>query len=113
MTTSSDITTNVGKVRLIIGDTDITDAVFTDEELEVFLTIQSNNLNRAAADALEAWAAKYAANPDQEKIGDYAYTAKITDKMLKLATRLRETDEASPVFEWSEPDLTGLTDDDE
>ena len=53
-----DLTTNVGKIRLIIGDTDIdptSDAVFTDEELTYFLTVNSNNITLAAADALEAW----------------------------------------------------------
>ena len=38
MTTTYDITTTVGQIRLIIGDTDITDAVFTDEELTYFYT---------------------------------------------------------------------------
>lgn len=109
MTTSYDLSTDVGKVRLIIGDTDITNAVFTDEELEVFLAMQSDNINLASADALEAWAAKYGASPDSEKIGDYSYTQKIIDKMLSLAKRLRETDASMPVFEWSEPDLTGIT----
>lgn len=106
MTTTYDITTDVGKVRLMIGDKDILNAIFTDEEIEVFLTIQSNNLNRAAADALEAWAATYGANADSEKIGDYAYTQKIIDKMLKLAERLRSTDASTPYFTWSEWDLT-------
>lgn len=109
MTISYVLSTNVGKVRLAIGDKDITNAVFTDEEIEIFLAAQSDNINRASADALEAWAATYAANADSEKIGDYNYTQKIADKMLALAKRLRDTDAATPVFEWSEPDLTGLT----
>ena len=103
---SYDITTNVGKVRLKIGDTDESDEVFTNTEITYFLTLYSNNINLAAADALEAWAVKYAANADSEKMGDYAYTQKAVDKMLKLANRLRETDALTPYLTWAEMDLT-------
>ena len=104
-----DVTTNIGKVRLVIGDTDATDYVFSDDELNYFLTKNSNSINMAAADALEAWAAKYAASPDSEKIGDYAYTQK-GDKMLKLAASFRETEASTPVLEISTMDLTGVED---
>ena len=111
MAATYDLTTDVGKVRLIIGDTDVTpatDAVFTDAELTYFLTVNSSSINLAAADALEAWMAKYAASPDSEKIGDYSYSQKIVDKMNKLRNELREKEFSSPVFEWSEWDLTTL-----
>ena len=101
---------DVSKVRLIIGDTDVTpasDAVFTDAELGYFLTKNSDVIDLASADAAEAWAAKYAASPDTEKIGDYSYGQKIVDKMLALAKRLRSKDAASPAFEWAEYDLSG------
>jgi len=104
---SYDITTSVGKVRLIIGDTDAT--VFAEEEIEYFLTKNSSDVTLAAADAAEAWAAKYATNPDSEKIGDYAYTQKIVANMLSLANRLRETAAATPYLTWAELDLTGET----
>ena len=102
---SYDITTTVGKIRLLIGDKDDTNEVFTDAEITHFYT-EAGSLNLAAAMALEAWAATYAANADSEKIGDYAYTQKIADKMLKLAKRFRDTEEAIPAFEWSQIDLT-------
>lgn len=113
MTANYDLTTNVGKVRLIIGDTDVTpatDAVFTDEELTYFLTANSSNINLAAADALEAWMAKYAAAPDSEKIGAYAYTQKIVANMNKLRNELRAKVESTPVMEIAEPDLSGVED---
>ncbi|MCK5236324.1 MAG: hypothetical protein KAR06_04985 [Deltaproteobacteria bacterium] len=113
MTATYDISTDVGKVRLKSGDKDLTDIIFTDEEIEVFLANQGNDVNLAAAELLEAWAAEYTASPDSEKIGDYAYTQKIVDKMLKLAQKLKDTASETPVLEWSEPDLTGLTGDDE
>ena len=110
MTASYILTTNVCKVRLIIGDTDVapeTDAVFTDEELIYFLTENSNNINLAAADALEAWVAKYATAPDSEKIGDYPYSQKIVAHLNKLAKELREKVASSPILEIAEMELSG------
>jgi len=104
------LSTNVGKVRLATGDNDISptsDAVFSDEEIEVFLANHSDNINLASAELLEAWAAKYAASADSEKIGDYSYSQKIVDKMLAMAKRLRDKDNALPAMTWSELDLTG------
>lgn len=106
MTTTYDITTTVGKIRLKIGDKDTDDAFFTDEELTEFYT-QEGSINLAAAAALESWASSYAANPDSEHIGDYSYTQKIVDKMLSLAKRLREDDATTPAMTWAEPDLLG------
>ena len=105
---SYDITTNVGKVRLLIGDKDIANEVFLDAEITYFLTKNSDSINLASAEALEAWASSYAANADSEKIGDYAYTQKIVDKMLNLAKNLREKESGTPVLEWAEIDLTGV-----
>jgi len=110
MAATYDITTNVGKVRLLIGDTDVfpeTDATFTDAELTYFLTEHSDSINLAAADALEAWAAKYAANASTEKIGDYSYAQKTAENMLKLAQTLREKEAGAPALAWGEMDLTG------
>jgi len=106
---SYDLTTNIGKVRLIIGDNTATE-VFTDAEITYFLTANSNNLSLAAADALAAWMSKYATAPDSEHIGDYAYTQKIIANMNKLQTELREKDASSPVLEIAEMDLSGLGD---
>ncbi len=108
-----DLTTNVGKVRLIIGDTDVdpdSDAVFLDAEITYFLTVNSNNINLAAADALEAWIAKYAANPTSEKIGDYSYSQSTVANMNKLAKELREKANSIPVLEIAEMNLSGVED---
>ncbi len=55
-----DITTDIGKVRLLIGDTDVTpttDAQFNDEELQIFLDL-GGSVFMGAAKALEAWAGR-------------------------------------------------------
>lgn len=110
MTFTYDISNNIGKVRLIIGDKIEAEPVFSDEEIQVFLTDNGNSINPAAATALEAWAASYSANVDTEKIGDYSYSQKIINKMLTLAKRLRETDASKPCLTWAEMNLTGETD---
>lgn len=102
--------TPIWKIRLIIGDTDVvpeTDAVFSDDELTYFLTENSNNINLAAADALEAWIAKYTTSPDSEHIGDYSYSQRIVEHMNKLAKELREKANGVPYLTWAEMNLTG------
>lgn len=96
MTATYDIDTAVGKVRLTIGDTILADAKFTDEEIDYFLSENSSNINMAASDALRAWAASYGQNAASENLGDYSYTQRIIENMLKLAARLRENEQAIP-----------------
>jgi len=110
MTFTYSLATDIGKIRLNINDkvnTSDSPAYFSDEEIEVFLANHSDNINLASAELLEAWAAKYAASADSEKIGDYSYSQKIVDKMLAMAKRLRDKDNALPAMTWSELDLTG------
>ena len=110
MACTYDITTNRGKVRLIIGDTSTITGVFSDLEIDTFLSMHSGNINLAAAEALGAWAAKYATSPDSEKIGDYAYTQKIIANMNKLKKELEEKDASTPILEIASMDLSGVED---
>ena len=108
-----DLTNNIGKLRLMIGDTDIvptTDAQFSDEELTYFLTANSNNLNLAAADALGAWIAALTRGFDSEKIGDYSYSRKTIENMNKLKKELEAKDASTPYLTWAEMDLSGVED---
>jgi len=111
-----DITTNIGKVRLVTGDNDIANEVFTDAEITYFLGLHSNNINMASVDVLEAWAAKYATNADNEKIGDYSYSQKIHDKLLSQASMLKAKEDSTPIIDWAEMDLTegsGITEEED
>ncbi len=106
-----DLTTSIGKVRLNIGDTDIdptSDAQFSDEELQVFLTASGGSVPIAGAMALEAWATTLARNETSEKMGDYSYTKKDVANMLKLAERLRKSAATNPVMDWAEFNNTGV-----
>lgn len=104
-----DLSTDIGKVRLITGDKNEVEPVFTDEEVQTFLTAEGS-VNLGAAALLEAWAALYAANVDTEKMGDYSYGQKIVAHMNKLAKELREKDAGTPVLEIASMDLTGVED---
>lgn len=55
-----DTTTDTGKIRLLIFDTDSTNYVFEDAELAVFYDIEGDSLKRAAALALETMASNEA-----------------------------------------------------
>jgi hypothetical protein len=99
--------TNIEKVRLLIGDRPPLDLVFTDDEIESFLDDNSNSVKLAAAVALEAWAAMYTLNPSSENIGDYSYTQRVADNMIKLAERFRKDEAETPAMTWAELDLLG------
>ena len=113
MAVTYDLTTAIGKVRLKIADTDITDAHFTDEELQVFLDEAGGSDYLAAALALEAWATAISSNMTSEKIGDYSYTKKEAESKLAAAARYRTQEESAPVSTWAEMNLTGETTEDE
>ena len=103
------LATDIGKVRLLIGDRDIvptTDAQFSDEEIQVFLTMAGGSLLIAAGYALEAWASAITGRLLSEKIGDYAYTKKDAEAKLKLAKGYKEQAAKLPYMTWSEMDLT-------
>lgn len=68
-----DLTTNVGKVRLLIVDKDSANPIFQDNEIEYFLTEEGSNYKRAAALAYETIA------------GNQAFVLKVI-KLLQLST---------------------------
>ncbi|KKM04014.1 hypothetical protein LCGC14_1768620 [marine sediment metagenome] len=104
-----DVTTDIGKVRLLIGDTDITpttDAQFSDEEIQAFLTMASSSLLLAASYALEAWASAVSGNMKTERIGDYSYGKDEAKTKSDLAKKYREENDATPYLTWAEMNLT-------
>ena len=104
-----DITDNIGKVRLLISDTDITpttDAQFSDEELQAFLDLASGSLLTAAGFALEAWSASLTGSVLSEHIGDYSYTKKDAENKAKLGAEYKAEDARRPYMTWAEMDLT-------
>ena len=111
MTYTYDVSDNIGKVRLKIGDRDITpttDAQFNDAEIQIFLDEAGNSILLAASLALEAWASNISGNLSAEKIGDYSYTSKGVENKIALAKKYRDEDASLPAMAWSEMDLASV-----
>ncbi len=110
MAATYDLSTNNGKVRLLIGDTDVTpaaDADFTDEELAVFLSMAGNSLNLAGALALESLAASNARLALKIKSMNWEKdTTQVAKELRAQAKALRDAEEAIPATAYAEQTLT-------
>jgi hypothetical protein len=93
-----DLSNDLGKLRLLIQDTDVSSAgakaVYSDEELTFFLDQtkeDSNNLYLAAAHALETLAAEKARLAKVKKMDVLSNdTTKIAEQLLMLADRYKQ-----------------------
>lgn len=110
MTFSTDVTTDIGKMRLIINDREVAYAIYSDEELQAFLDM-AGDVRRAAADALDAMASNQAMVLKVIRLQDLSTDgASVARALREHASRLREqadmADAASgelfDVAEWAE-----------
>ena len=105
-----DLSTNRGRVRLKIRDTDTSDAlrqIFQDDEIDFFLTEAAADLNLAAAGALDAIAANAALLAKAQKIGDYSIDSKsMAAAVMKVAAHYRSLSEQTPAFGYAEQTLS-------
>lgn len=103
MTWSYEIATDIGKVRLHVGDTDKSAAwTFEDEELQVFLD-ETGEVLLAAAAALDALAADQARLAMRVSIGDYSEDRGAAVKALHAqAEALRQQAAQTPASEIAE-----------
>ena len=96
-----DPTTARGKVRLLISDTDDVTAanqVFTDAEIDAFLSLESNDVYAAAASACQSMAANASRSAIRyiaERILEID-RQKVPDHFRKLAQMYRERSIAAP-----------------
>jgi len=89
------LATATGRVRLAIADTDVTDAIFDDDEVQEFLRQVDNNEDLAAARALRAMAAGF--RDRMEQMGHYTDDQRgVTDAMLRLAREYEDRAQDSP-----------------
>ncbi len=104
-----DLATDVGKVRLKIGDTDIsptTDAIFSDEEIEYFLN-EGGNIVLASALALETIAASSTRIAKLIKSLNYTEdTRAAAQGLLHVAARMREIEQMAPAGGYAEQAVT-------
>ncbi len=110
MTATYDLATTVGQVRLQIGDTDVTpasDAIFTDEEIQVFLDANSDNVLLASAQALESLAASTARLAKLTRTLNWTEdTRKVSEDLLSAARQLRDQEADAPAFGFAEKTYT-------
>ena len=87
---STSLTTTLAKVRMEIGDTDSTQVLFTDEELQVYLDSRGTDYLAAAADACDALAARFARSYDFETDGQSFKRSQQSKAYREMAGALRE-----------------------
>jgi hypothetical protein len=109
MTASYDPTTSVGRIRLLITDTDTDDAIFSDEEIEAFLAMEGESILYAAALALRSIAISEALTQKRIRLLDLntdgpataAALGKLADNYCERAKKL-EGDEEDAAFDIAE-----------
>lgn len=90
-----DLTTDPGRVRLLLNDVESSTAVFNDEEIEAFLALEGGSVKLAAAQAIdtnadnEVLASKVLRTQDLQTDG-----AKLSEALRARAKALRAQHEA-------------------
>lgn len=84
----ADLTTDVGKVRLLIPDLD--EELFTDDEIQAFLDLEGSEVRMAAAQAIETIASSKGFLAKRKKLGDYEIEEWSPSELMKRAAKLRE-----------------------
>ena len=103
MTWTFDVSTNIGKLRALIGDTDTSSQRISDEELQVFLDQTSNDLLLSAAYACRNLATKYAFLGGKKSAGNYSEdNSGIGKAFLDMAKNFQEMAESIPADAQSE-----------
>lgn len=91
MPATYDLSTAVGKVRLLVPDRDITNPVFQDDEIAAFLALEADDVRRAAALALETIASDEALTQKVMRLLDLSTDgASLARALLQRAAALRQ-----------------------
>ncbi|MCC6314214.1 MAG: hypothetical protein IT337_09365 [Thermomicrobiales bacterium] len=98
------------RVRVLVGDTDATDPLISDEGIAVFLSggaLEQTSERLAAAEVATAIAAKFARRPLGMRAGGTEVNwGVMVNRYTDLAKQLREADAASEsmdgLFDWAE-----------
>lgn len=88
---TTDPTTDIGKVRLLIADVDEANALFEDASIQAFLDLWGGSVFRAAAQAAEAIAVSEVLISKKIRTQDLATDGPaVTKELRELAASLRE-----------------------
>jgi len=91
-----DLTTDVGKVRLLIGDRDVSNLFFSDAEISAYLGMSGSSVKRAAADALDTMASDQAFVLKQVSLLDISTNGpSVAAALREHADRLRKEADAA------------------
>lgn len=102
-------TTNIGKVRTLINDTTEASAVLSDEEINVFLGLESNDIYRSAASALESIIINKQLLSKLIAAGDYKEDNRnVAEKLGKIADRYRKAANSIPADAYAEVAVTNF-----
>lgn len=106
---ATNLSSNRNRVRLLIQDTDSNDPIFQVDEIDAFLSIEGDNVKRAAALAYETIASRQALVLKVIKTLDLTTNGKATAEGLLLTAKLwrqqaadEEANEAGGAFDIAE-----------
>lgn len=102
MSFTLDYNTDIGKVRVLVGDTDSTNPWLQDEDYQVYLTLRDNDVRLAAADALDAIATKFTAVGKFQVMDLHVDMTALSNAMYKRAFQLRTEIEEEHEFDIAE-----------
>lgn len=94
------VTTDRGKVRLLLRDTVSATAEFADDEIDALLTLASNDIFMASSHGCRSLAAKYAAKATSKKTGNYSED--LTKRAKQYMDLAKTYEEASTNQPWEE-----------
>lgn len=94
----------IGQVRLLIADTVDATAIFTDDEITAFLTLNGNDVRLSASDAFLAIAADSTRLSKVIQSGDDKIERRTPADFIKLAETFRES--GASVFQTAEMNLS-------
>jgi len=116
---STDLSTDLAKVRLLIADIDTTTTtgsrsdwtiLFTDEEINSFLSQCDSDINMASAMALRSIASSRALLNKLVRIGDYEEDmSKVHAALLKSAEAFEKKAIETPQYDYAEMNLSDFS----
>lgn len=103
MVATYDVSTAAGKVRLKIGDTNTANALFEDDEIAAFLSMEGDDIRLASAAALDAIAANQVMVLKVLRLMDLQTDgAAVARELRQQAAALRKEADLDAVFDWAE-----------
>lgn len=113
MTATYDVTTDAGRVRLLITDTNTASPIFEDAEIDAFLGMYAQNVHRAAAEALDTIATSQALTLKVIKLLDLTTNGDLLGAELRArANQMRamaDTYDDGAAFDWAETVVDGFS----